>query len=161
MHAFHVVRVVLGFSESFKPYSLICGFRSLKHLQQRTELDRSTVLRGIPRSRFAAKSDNLRLGVIIVNTDGAAAVQHLISSPSGVNSYQGHAVSNVCKQSSRDVNITTFVPHPKSTTSGSAPNDSGCSKERFLGTNYAVKTFVKKSKKNISTHYSIQGTRLS
>ena len=37
---------------------------------------------------------------------------------------------------------------------------SGCSKERFLGTDYAVKTFVKKSPKNISTHYSIQGTRL-
>ena len=43
-------------------YYFICGFRSLKHLQQHTELDRSTVhcvLRGIPRSRFAAKSDNL------------------------------------------------------------------------------------------------------
>ena len=53
-----VVRAVLGFSESFflPNLSLIqCGFRSLKHLQQRTELDRSTVLRGIRIRRQAAQ----------------------------------------------------------------------------------------------------------
>ena len=39
--------------------SLIFVYGLLKHSQQHTKLDRATVLRRIPRSRFAAKSDNL------------------------------------------------------------------------------------------------------
>ena len=48
---------------------------------------RATFLSSPPRARILHKY--AQYSVIIVYTDGAAAIQHLISSPSGANSYQG------------------------------------------------------------------------
>ena len=153
MHALHVVRAVLGFSESFflSNLSLICGFRSLKHSSTQSSIDplyyvEFLDLASPPRAIILRKYAHY--SVIIVNTDGAAAVQHLISSPSGANSYQGqpspriYNVRTVCKQSSRDVKCNHTLNRPQAEVH--RMQHSGCSKERFLGTDYAVKTFVKK-----------------
>ena len=67
-------------------------------------------------------------------------------------------VRMVCKQSPCDAKCNHTLNRPQAEVH--RMQHSGCSKERTLGTDYAVKMFVKKSQKNISTHYSIQGTKI-
>ena len=74
---------------------LFCVYGLLKRSQQHTKLDRATVLYCAefldpalpPRARVLCKY--AQYNVITVNTEGAAAVQQFISSPSAANSYRG------------------------------------------------------------------------
>ena len=165
MHALHVVRVVLGFSESFflPNLSLFCGFRSLKHLQQRQSsigplyYEEFLDLASPPRAKILRKY--AQYSVVIVNTDGTAAVQHLISSSSGANSYQGQPSPRIyCTHSLQTVTPWRKCNHTlnRSQAEVHRMQHSGCSKERFLDTDYAVKTFVKNPQKIARKNNSIK-----
>ena len=128
MHALHVVRAVLAFLSVSSHQTWISIAKTLtaahRARQQRTELDSSAQsstgplyyeefldLASLPRAKILRKYAHY--SIIIVNTDGAAAIQRLISSPSGAWSYQGQpspCISNGThglQQSSRDINVTT------------------------------------------------------